>query len=328
MGLKVLVTGATGCVGANVVAALLSRAYDVRAMCRTTSSLRALAGLDPELVVGDVLDTASLVAAMRGCALVFHVAAVSDYWRTPAKRIYQVNVEGTRSAAAAALEAGVQRLVFTSSIGALGVPLPGHTLDESSTFNLPPHRFAYGHSKHLAEQVIQDAIGRGLDAVIVNPTGVIGARDVHFIGGSLLREVRRGLSWLAPPGGLNWVDAETTGLGHVLAAERGRPGTRYILGGENVSHRDAIVIVAEAVGGRRPLVTLPRPLMKPIALLADAFNAVWPGTPLFSGEQARLSTIDLYCDCSRAHQELGLPLTPFRVAVERAHAWYCAQGYF
>ena len=322
-----LVTGATGCVGANVVAALLARGYDVRAMRRATSPLDALDGLEPELVVADVLDPASLVVAMRGCALVFHVAAVSDYWRTPAERIYRVNVAGTRYVLAAALETGVERLVYTSSIGALGVPPPGHLLDESAAFNLPPRRFSYGHSKHLAEQAVQKAVARGLDAIIVNPTGVIGARDVHFIGGSILREVQRGLSWFAPPGGLNWVDAETVGLGHVLAAERGRTGERYILGGENVSHRAAMEIVAEVVGGRSPLLTLPRPLMSAVALLTDGFNTVWPGAPLFSGEQVRLSGAEIYCDWSKARQELELPGTPFRTGVERAYAWYQAHGY-
>ena len=327
MATKALVTGATGCVGANIVAALLARDYDVRAMRRTTSSLEALEGLDPELVVGDVLDGASLLAAMQGCQLVFHVAAVSDYWRNSAERIYQINVEGTRNVAAAALEAGVQRVVLTSSAAAMGVPRRGQPLDETSTFNLPPHRFPYGHSKHLAEGVLHEAIERGLDGVIVNPTGVMGARDVHFIGGSLLREARRGLTWFAPPGGLNWIDAETVGLGHVLAAERGTTGRRYILGGENLNHRDTIETVVEVVGGRRPLVTVPRFLMVAIAPLVDGFNAVWPGPPRFSGKQARLSTVDMVFDCRRAHEELGLPLTPFRVAVERAYAWYAERGY-
>jgi dihydroflavonol-4-reductase len=309
------------------VATLLARDYDVRAMRRTTSSLEALDGLDPELVVGDVLDGASLLAAMQGCQLVFHVAAVSDYWRGSVERIYRMNVEGTRNVVAAALEAGVQRVVLTSSGAAMGVPGPELTLDETSTFNLPPRRFPYGHSKHLAEGVLHEAIGWGLDGVVVNPTGVMGARDIHFIGGSLLREARRGLTWFAPPGGLNWIDAETAGLGHVLAAEQGATGRRYILGGENLSHRDTIETVAAVAGGRRPLVTVPRPLMIAVAPLIDAFNAVWPGPPRFNGSQARLSTLEMHFDCRRAQEELGLPLTPFRVAVERAYAWYAEHGY-
>lgn len=325
---QALVTGATGCVGANVVAALLERGYRVRAMRRPNSSLDALDSLQPELVVGDVLDPASLVAACEGCALVFHVAAVSDYWRTPTERIYRVNVEGTRNVLVAALETGVERLVYTSSVGALGLPPPDHLLDELATFNLQPHRFPYGHSKHLAEQAVQDTAARGLDVVIVNPAAVIGARDVHFIGGSVLREARRGITWFAPPGGMNWVDAETVGLGQVLAAEHGRTGERYILGGENVSHRAAMEIVAEVVGGRRPMLTLPRPLMHVVALLASGCNALRPGALPFSGEQARLSAADIYCDCSKARQKLELPLTSFRTAAARAYAWYQTQGYF
>ena len=319
-------TGATGCVGANVVAALLARGYDVRAMRRTTSSLDALDGLQSELVVGDILDPASLKPAIQGCALVFHVAAVSDYWRTPAERIYEVNVKGTRHVLAAALEAGVERLVYTSSVGALGVPRPGHLLDESDTFNIAPRRFPYGHSKQLAEEAVREAITHGLDAVIVNPAAVIGARDVHFIGGSMLLEVQRGLSWFAPPGGLNWVEAETLGLGHVLAAEHGHTGERYILGGDNVSHQEALTTVAEVVGGQRPLGTVPRSALELAAPLVDAFNTVWPGTPRLSGEQTRMSSIDIYCDCSKAHRELGAPHTPFKVGVERAYSWYRARG--
>ena len=324
---RALVTGATGCVGANVVAALLARGYRVRALRRASSSLEALESLDPELIVGDVLDPASLASATKDCELVFHVAAISAYWRTAAERTYRVNVQGTRNVVRAALGSGVERLVYTSSIGALGLPQPGQLLDESATFNLPPERFVYGHSKVLAEQVVREAMASGLDAVIVNPTGVIGARDVNFIGGSLLREVKRGLSWVTFSGGLNWVDAEAVGIGHVLAAERGRSGSRYILGGENVSHRRAMEIAAEVVGGRRPLVTLPRSLTSLAAVLVDGFNAVWPGTPVFNGEQARLSAKCVYADCGLAHRELGFPVTGFREGAEKAYAWYRAYGY-
>lgn len=327
MATRALVTGATGCLGANVVAALLERGYAVRALRRQHSTLAALDGLEPELAVGDILDRSSLLEAMRGCELVFHVAAVSDYWRTPAARIYQVNVDGTRNVIEAALVAGVERLVYTSSSAALGAPRGNELLNEDCTFNLEPDRFPYGHSKHLAEQAVQEGIGRGLDAVIVNPTGVIGARDVHFIGGSLIREAKRGHLWVAPPGGLNWVDAETVGVGHVLAAERGKSGRRYILGGENVPHRRAMEVAAEVVGGRKPLATLPRGAMLLIAWLADRVNKMRRSPPVFSGEQARLSVLPLYCDTRRAEEELGFPFVPLRTAVERAYAWYAAHGY-
>jgi len=321
---RALVTGATGCVGANVVAALMERGYEVRAMHRPTSDLTALEGLGVERVVGDLLDPPSLVRAMEECDLVFHVAAVSDYWRTPPETIYRVNVEGTRNLVAAALAAEVQRLVYTSSIGALGVPPEGRLLDEEATFNLPPRRFPYGHSKHLAEGVVREAIAQGLDGVIVNPAAVIGPRDVHWIGGSLLREVQRGTGWFAPPGGGCWAAATDVGLGHVLAAERGRTGERYLLGGENLTHRETVEIVAEVVGGRRPLITLPHFLMGPLAVAAGI-----AGRSLhlpFSAEQVWLSARQIYCDSGKAVRELGYPQTTFRTAVEEAYTWYRERG--
>ena len=327
MTIRALVTGATGCVGANVVAALLARGYSVRAMRRDTSSLAALDDLDAELITGDVLSPSSLVAALDGCEWVFHCAAISDYWRSSSEHMYLVNVQGTRNVLEAALEAGVRRFVYTSSIGALGVPPPGGLLDESSTLNVPAHRFRYGHSKHLAEQSVHDAIAEGLDATIVNLALVMGARDIHLIGGSTLREVKRGVSWFSPPGGANWIDAETAGLGHVLAAERGRPGERYLLGGENLSHREVLTTVADIVKGTRPRIVLPRPFMGFFALVTDAINAITPGTPIISGEQMRLSGVDLYCNCQKAQQELGLPCVTFRAAAERAYAWYRAHDF-
>jgi len=321
---RALVTGATGCVGSNVAAALLERGYAVRAMHRPTSVLTALEGLEVELVVGDLFDPESLARAMEGCELVFHVAAVSDYWRTPAEAIYRVNVEGTRNVVEAALRAGVQRLVYTSSVGALGVPPDGRLLDERATFNLPPRRFPYGHSKHLAEGVVRDGVARGLDAVVVNPAAVMGPRDVHWIGGSLLLEVQRGKAWFAPPGGTCWAAATDVGMGHVLAAERGRTGERYILGGENLTHREVVEVVAEVVGGRRPAVTFPRFVMDVLTPLVMVAGRALP-LPL-SAEQVWLSARWIYCDSGKAARELGYTSIPFRAAVEQAYAWYRSHG--
>ncbi|HHS98251.1 MAG TPA: NAD-dependent epimerase/dehydratase family protein [Chloroflexi bacterium] len=323
--MKALVTGATGCVGANVVAALLRRGHAVRAMHRSTSKLDALDGLEVERVVGNILDPPSLMRAMEGCDWVFHVAAVSDYWRTPPEVIYRVNVEGTRNVVEAALRTGVRRLIYTSSVGALGVPRTGRLLDETCVFNLPPHRFPYGHSKHLAEEVVQEGVRRGLDAVIVNPAAVMGPRDVHWIGGSVLQEVQRGKAWFAPPGGTCWAAATDVGEGHVLAAERGRTGERYLLGGENLTHRQALETVAQVLGRRGPWFTLPRWTMGGLERFVRLTRR-FVRFPL-SPEQVWLSAREIYCDSRKAVQELGYPQTPFRVAVEEAYRWYRERGW-
>jgi dihydroflavonol-4-reductase len=325
--MRALVTGATGCVGANIVEALLARGYDVRALRRTTSKLDALAGLDPEYAVGDVLDEASLSAAMAGCDLVFHAAAVSQYWRNKPEAIYAANVEGTRNVLRAARAQGVQRVVFTSSVAVLGVPTErGQILDESATFNLRPAQFHYGHSKVLAEAEVQRAVADGLDVVIVNPVSVIGQRDIYFVGGEILRTAKRGLLIGAPPGGMGIVSAKAVGEGHVLAAERGRTGERYILNGENISHRALMAFAAEVTGGRAPWFTIPRVLMTPFATLVDLLNRVRRAAPLVDGSQLHLSARDMYFDGSKAERELGFSGGSARASVVEAWEWYCEHG--
>jgi dihydroflavonol-4-reductase len=324
---RALVTGATGCVGANIVEALLARGYDVRALRRASSKLDALAGLDPEYAIGDVLDEVSLRAAISGCTLVFHAAAVSQYWRNGPEAIYAANVEGTRNVMRAALAQGVQRVVFTSSVAVLGVPTRrGQLLDETNTFNLRPVQFHYGHSKVLAEAEVQRAVAEGLDVVIVNPVSVIGQRDVHFVGGEILRTAKRGLLVAAPPGGMGIVSAKATGEGHVLAAERGRTDERYILNGENISHRVLMAMAAEVAGKRPPWITIPRVLMTPLAALVDVLNCVRRATPLVDGSQLHLSSRDMYFDGRKAERELGFAGGSAQVAVAEAWAWYNRHG--
>ncbi len=321
--MRVLVTGATGCVGANVVEALLARGHAVRAMQRSTSSLKALDGLEPEMVVGDVLDLDSLRAAMKGCDWVVHAAAISQYWRNGADLITWVNVDGTRNVLRAARETGVQRLVYTSSAAVFGLPTePGAILDETSVFNLPPERFPYGHSKVLAEAEVQKAVNAGLDAVIVNPVPVIGQRDIGFVGGEFLRAAKQGKAVVAPPGGSGVVSARAVGAGHVLAAERGRTGERYILNGENLPFRDLMTLVADVVGARPPWFVIPRPAMRLFAAVVGLANRLRKGPPLIDDVQARLSAHDIYFDGSKAKRELGFPHVPARAAVEEAWTWY------
>jgi dihydroflavonol-4-reductase len=256
--MRALVTGGTGFLGANLVEGLTAAGHTARILRRRSSRLEALEGLSYEEAIGDILDRESLLRAMDGCDWVFHVAAVSDYWRQGVEWLYQVNVEGTRQVLQAAQETGVKRLVYTSSVIALGIPAQGEVGDETLEFNIPPGRFRYGHSKHLAEQEVQRAVRDGLEAVIVNPSLILGPRDLNKISGSIVIEVKQGILRFYLPGGANYVAVEDVVAGHIAAAERGRVGERYILGGENLSHRQVIDTVVAVTDGPRPLFSLPR----------------------------------------------------------------------
>ncbi len=323
------VTRGTGFVGSNLVAALIKRGIGVRVLRRATSSLAGLDGLACETRVGAVLDGADrLAAAMAGCTWVFHTAAISDYWRHRGrKRLYHTNVEGTRNMLAAAPRAGVQRFVLTSSRAALGVPAPGQALSEADDFNLPPRRFPYGYSKHLAESELRSAVAAGLPAVAVNPSVVIGPRDVNRVCSAMFVQAARGGLRVAAPGGTNFVAVGDVVQGHIAAAERGRVGERYILAGKNLGFRDAFASVCDMAGQPGPRVVLPRWTIPVTAAAVGAARfVVGPRLPI-GVMQMRLSSAGIYADGSKARTELGVPYTPFRTAAQSAYDWYLENHY-
>jgi dihydroflavonol-4-reductase len=326
--MRALVIGGSGFVGASLVAGLTERGIKVRVFRRRSSSLEALAGLEYEPVVGDILDGPdALVEAMADCEWVFHTAAVTQYWRRSQEGLYRVNVEGTRNVLTAALGAGVKRLVFTSSLGAMGLPANGNTLDESCHFNLKPEEFPYGHSKYLAEKEVYRATAQGLQAVIVNPSVIIGPRDVNRLGGSIILAAAKGRMLVTLPGGTNFVAIEDVVAGHIAAAERGRVAERYILAGENLSYRLVAVVVCETVGRRAPFVVLPSWSLPAAAAVVAVARAVLGDRVPIAPSQIRMSGAAIYANGEKALRELGLPQTPFRSAVEHAYDWYREHGY-
>jgi dihydroflavonol-4-reductase len=352
--MRALVTGSTGFVGANLVEGLISAGHQVRAMHRPSSRLDALAGLVYEHAIGDVLDPVALRSAMADVDWVFHVAAVSDYWRQSGTAwLYRVNVGGTRNVLQAAMEMGVRRVVLTSSAASLGVPERRNLasafsdpaassdqengrqpepisglLSESSAFNLSPTQWPYAHSKFLAERVVAEYVDRGLDALIVNPTAVLGPKDLNLISGSLIIAVCRRQLPAIPPGGANYVDVADVVAGHIAAAERGQTGERYILSGHNLTQEEATTIISQKAGVSPPRFRLPRFLIGPLAMGVDLFNQVWPGEPMVAGDQVRLTRYTMFYDGSKAKQELGLgsPI-PFSESVECTIQWYRDNGY-
>ncbi len=322
-----LVTGATGFIGANLVEALTQHGWAVRALHRPSSSLKALAGLRYESAIGDVTEPASLGAAMASVDVVFHVAAIADYWRSDAGRMMRVNVDGTRNVLRAALDAGVRRVVFTSSCASLGRPPFGQMLDERAQFNLQPHEFPYGYSKHLAEQVCREFIARGLDVIIVNPAVVFGPRDVNLISSSLIVEAARRTIPFVPPGGVSVVDVADVCAGHIAAAERGSTGERYVLTGENLTYRQLFDIVADVVGRPRPRLVLPSVLLKAAASPVDLLHRRLGWKLPVSSEQVRFAAETFWFDPGKARRELGLTARPIAETIARTHQWYVAHGY-
>ncbi|MGV0624313.1 NAD-dependent epimerase/dehydratase family protein [Mycolicibacter minnesotensis] len=327
--MRAFVTGGTGFVGSNLVAALLERGIAVRVLRRATSSMAALEGMDCETRIGDVNDGVdALTEAMADCDWVFHTAAIADYWRYRTQtKLYRTNVDGTRDMAAAALRAGVQRFVYTSSLASLGIPERGHELVETDEFNIRPRQFPYGHSKYLAEAELRKAVAAGLPAVIVNPSVVIGPRDVNRIASAMLVEAKQGRLWFATSGGTNFVSVDDVVAGHIAAAERGRIGERYILGGENLTFKDAFTEACALFGRRGPSVMLPRWFIPVAAVGVSAARAVvGPRLPI-DARQMRLSTAEIFADPSRSRDELGVPFTPFATALRAGYQWYRDNGY-
>jgi dihydroflavonol-4-reductase len=325
--LKVLVTGGTGFIGSQLVAALIRRGDSVRVLRRANSGLLTLEGLPVEHVVGDILDPQTVECAVQGCDWVFHVAGLSSYWRAKREEIYRVNVDGTRTVLDTCLRAGVQRVVYTSSVAAIGIPPAGTVGREDTEFDALSATFAYADSKRRAEEEVQRAVDRGLAAVIVNPAIVIGAGDQYLIAGQLGLEIARGRLFAVPPGGFCVVDVDAVVQGQIAAAERGGVGERYILGGENLSYREMATMIASMTGRPAPRRTLPRRALPVLGAIVDAANRVSPRPQPVSGDQLRLSAWDFFFDSGKAVRELGYPLLPFRGAAEKALRWYREHGY-
>jgi dihydroflavonol-4-reductase len=323
---KVLITGGTGFIGAQLCAVCVARGDQVRVLRRAGSSLAALAGLPLEFVVGDLLDPSAVAQAVDGCDLVFHVGAISSYWRARREQIYRVNVEGTRIVMEACLRAGVPRVVYTSSAAAVGIA-PHGAADETTTFDRLSATCAYADSKRRAEMVVHEMVARGLSAVIVNPVVVIGAGDHYLNAGSLVIAYSKGRIPAVPPGGICVADVDAVTHGHLAAAARGRAGERYILGGENLSYLQVAATIAAAAGARRPHLVVPAGMLALIAPLIDMYNRVSRKPPQLSGEQLRLSRVNFFFNSGKAVRELGYPLLPFCGAVEKALAWYRTNRY-
>ena len=325
---KTLVTGGTGFVGRAVVTELLAAGREVRVLARNPEH-PALAGLEVEVAAGDLRDAASLEKALQGCARVFHVAADYRLWVPDPQAMYAVNVEGTRALLAAAAAAGVERVVYTSTVGALGNPGNGTPGTEATPVTIGEMVGHYKRSKFLAEQVALEFARQGLPVVVVNPSTPVGPWDWRPTPtGQIVVDFLKGRIPAYLETGLNLVHVQDVARGHLLAEDKGRVGEKYILGHENLSFSRILQMLGEISGRPAPKVKLP---YGPVLALAYV-NEFWAshishGTPRMTVTAVRMAKKHMYFDSSKAVQELGLPQTPARQALEAAVEWFRQNGY-
>lgn len=323
--MKALVTGGTGFVGAHLVRQLADAGHEVRVLHRANSRMDALAGAAFTSALGDVTDPAALAVACAGMDWVFHVAAVADYWRADVTHMFAVNVDGTRHVLQAAQAAGVQRVIFTSSAAALGF-LPSRPSDESVPFNLPPAQFPYGYSKKLAEDVVAEAVRRGQDVVTMNPVVIMGPGDINVISGTFMVQMARYGRWTpATYGGVAVIDVRDVARYHLLAAETGVSGERYVLTSANYAYREWFGMIAEVIGVPKPLFYVPNTVLPPLAWLIDRARKWGISTPI-DANQVRLGAKNVFFDGAKAWQAFGKPHIPMLQSLHDTYTWYRSSG--
>jgi dihydroflavonol-4-reductase len=327
--MKTLVTGGTGFVGANVVRLLLQRGIEVRALVRPRSDTRNLDSLDVELVAGDLRDRVSLEAALEGCATVYYVAAMYALWTSDPRQIYDSNVTGTVNLLEAAGMAGVRRIVYTSSVATIGLPKDGTPATEEVALRPEELVSDYKRSKYLAEQEVLKYAQRGLPVVIVNPSFPVGAWDVKPTpSGQIIVNFLRGKIPAYVNTGLNVVDVEDVALGHLLAAEKGRIGERYILGNANLTLPAMFQLLQQVSGVRAPSIRIPYGLAYLSACVSEfVANTVTHTPPFVTLAGVKLSRKRMFFDASKAVRELGFPQTSAVEALRKAVEWFRRHGY-
>jgi dihydroflavonol-4-reductase len=323
-----LVTGATGFVGSAVARALLARGHRVRVLARPNSDRRNLGGLAVEIAEGAMEDPRSLARAVAGCRYVYHVAADYRIWVPDPAPMFRANVDGTRDLLTAALEAGAERVVYTSSVATLGL-VAGGSADEETPSSIDDMIGPYKRSKFVAEEVARELVReRGLPIVIVNPSTPVGPGDIKPTPtGRLIVEAARGQMPAFVDTGLNVVHVDDVAEGHLAAAENGRIGERYILGGENMALAEILAEVAQAAGRRPPRLRVPHSVLFPVAVGAELAARVTGRDPFVTLDGVRMSRKKMYFSSEKASRELGYRSRPAREAIADAVGWFRDNGY-
>ena len=332
--MKCFVTGASGFVGANLVHELNARGHSVKALLRPNADVRGLAGADYERVPGDVSDRAALTAAMRGCDWCFHVAASYHLWLRDYAPMYAANVDGTRNVIEAATDAGCSRIIYTSTVGCIGLPKEVNGVltptDETTPVAEAQMSNHYKISKWRAEVVARELAARGLPVVIVNPSAPIGPRDVKPTPtGKVIVDFLNGAMPAYLDTGLNWVHVRDVCAGHILAAERGRVGERYILGHTdgNWTMKQAFDVLAEITGRPAPKFRVPYAVAWMAAQVDETISKFTGRAPKAPLGGVRMAKYKMFFNPAKAVCELSIPQTPPKQALADAVEWFRQNGY-
>lgn len=325
----VLLTGATGFVGSAIARALIGSGYAVRALVRSSSVRNNLGGLDLETFDGDLCDKTALARATSGVRYVVHTAADYRLWARDPAVLVRTNVDGTRNVMEAALRAGVERVVYTSSVATLATRQEGEPADEASPLDEAAAIGAYKRSKVAAERLVETMIARErLPAVIVNPSTPIGPRDIKPTPtGRVIVEAASGRVPAFVDTGMNLVHVDDVAGGHVAALLNGRIGERYILGGDNVPLVTMLSDIAQLTGRRPPRWKLPRAPLYPLAMAAEAFARMTSGEPFLTRDGLRMSEHRMFFTSAKAARELGYRARPYREGLRDALGWFRDAGY-
>ena len=328
--MKAFVTGATGFLGSHVARVLADQGADLRLLVRSTSNLRNLEGLKAETATGDLRDAGSLEKAMSGCDTVFHVAADYRLWVRDPAEMYRSNVDGTRAILEAAQKNGVRRVVYTSSVATVGFTGNGHPADEDSAVSLADMIGHYKRSKFMAEQIALEASrGGGMHVVIVNPTTPIGEQDVKPTptGRIVVDFLKRKFPAYVETG-LNLVDVKECAQGHIAALEKGKPGERYILGGENLTLKQILDKLGEITGLPSPKVKLPYVFAFAAGVVDEAITGrILHREPRATVDTVRMGRKKMFASSGKAERELAWKIVPVDGALRRAVEWFKSNGY-
>lgn len=325
--MKKLVTGATGFIGSAIMRELIKDGEEVRVLVRPTSNTRNIDGFDVEKVVGDIRDGESMKAAMKGCDTLYFTAAYFAHWAPNPKMLYEVNAGGTKATLQAALETGIEKVVYTSTNNAIGAsgPTPAN---EEKIFNYWESGDHYSMSKYIAENEARIFITRGVPVVIVNPTLVIGVNDVKPTpSGQMIIDVARQNMPGYIDGGVNLIDVEDVAKGHILAAKKGRVGERYLFGNRNITVQDYLFLIAKIAGVKPPSLKLPYPVALTLGHLFEFTSSITKKPPMVTASEVRIGRMREWYDCSKAVTELGLPQTPIEETIQKALNWFKENGY-